>query len=88
MPIILEMEVHDASFRELVERVTARVLLLEDLTHQLAEEMTFRRTIREEWASWNEKWKSAWLLSTDDEERVTTSVIARIRHKKNSFPNS
>jgi hypothetical protein len=82
------MEVMDSSWKELIERVTNKVLFLEKFASSVAEELTVQKAIREEWMSWNESWKSAWLFSTDEEERLATSVRLRIQDQKKSFPKS
>ena len=82
------MEVLDRSWQEILERVTEKVMLLENLTERVSTELTIQRAIREEWASWNESWKSAWLFSDDEETRLATSVQLRILEKKKSFPNT
>lgn len=82
------MELLEKNWQDLVERVTEKVLFLEDLTEKISEEMAIRRAIREEWLDWNENWKSAWLFSQDERERFSTSVHIRLMEKKNSFPNS
>lgn len=73
-------------WQEMVERVTRKVLVLESLTESVSEEMQIRKAIREEWSAWNETWKSAWLLSQDEGERMATSVQFRVAEEKKSFP--
>ncbi|MCC5815758.1 MAG: hypothetical protein JJT78_13480 [Leptospira sp.] len=82
------MEVLDLSWQEMLERVTEKVLYLENITESINQELTIQRAIREEWASWNESWKSAWLFSEDEESRLATSIRLRIHDKKKSFPNT
>ncbi|MCG9873384.1 MAG: hypothetical protein MH321_01195 [Leptospiraceae bacterium] len=88
MSIILAMEVWDATWTDLLVRVTEKVLHLESVSEQISQELQIQKAIREEWQNWNEGWKSAWLLSQDDQLRLTHSVHRRIQAQKNSFPNT
>jgi hypothetical protein len=82
------METVDSSIREIMEKVTSQVFALESVVHLVREEILLRKAIRQEWQEWNEKWKTAWLLSSDDELRIATSVRRRLQIQKNSFPFS
>jgi hypothetical protein len=73
------MEAIHSQWSDLLERVTERVLFLESLADQISCDLQIQRAIREEWFSWNEKWKTAWLLSQDEELRISTSVQSRLQ---------
>jgi hypothetical protein len=75
----LIMESIQSHWTDLLERVTERVLFLESFADQISYELRIQRAIREEWFSWNEKWKSAWLLSDNEEMRIATSVQSRLQ---------
>jgi hypothetical protein len=82
------MEVWESSWTDLLVRVTEKVLYLESVSEQISEELQIQKAIREEWQNWNERWKSAWLLSKDEELRLSHSVHRRLQSQKNSFPKS
>ncbi len=66
-----------------LETIRAKVAYLEKLTQEAVADLALRRAIREEWLSWHEDWKAAWIFSEDDTLRLATSI----RIRKNSFPN-
>lgn len=82
------MNITDLTLEKLWERILYRVHELEAITLETKEKLIFHRTIREEWNSWHQDWKSAWLLEGSEENRLATSVEKRIKELKNSFPKS
>jgi hypothetical protein len=71
-------------FMSLIERVSKKAEILDDLCGIIPLEIESNKEKREDWLSWHSEWKKAWIdkdsnLSTEEleQKRILTSVTTK-----------